>query len=200
MECSTPHIISNENVEETQIKLSKNTQQSPHNTYIIRHLTSYIPSLSVSDNPTLSPLVSNKTPSPIASNTITETSITTTDAPISNGCDPECKSDEVCLANGDCQSKLSTTECTSTAECIANDGKNYECELENNGGFCYYSECKKDGECQTGYICNVQTDANGDNVLYAYGICEGNGDESGVDGLYGFKKSMLILLVVWILL
>ena len=112
-------------------------------------------------------------PDPSKSPTVSPVNVNTCDG------DAECDSDEVCLANGDCQSKISITQCTSTAECIQSDGKNYECELENNGGFCYYSECKKDGECQTGYICNVATDTN-DDVLFAYGICEGDQDESGV--------------------
>ena len=107
-------------------------------------------------------------------------------------CDPECGSNEICLANGECQSKVSSTLCTSTAECIQNDGKNYECELENNGGFCYYSECKKDGECQIGYTCDVNTDTR-DDVLYAYGICKAN-DESANES-YGSFLCILILIV-----
>ena len=95
----------------------------------------------------------------------------------SSDCNPACGSNEICLANGECQSKVSSTSCTFTAECIQNDGKNYECELENDGGFCYYSECKKDGECQIGYTCNVETDTV-DDVLYAFGICQAD-DESG---------------------
>ena len=81
---------------------------------------------------------------------------------------------------------------TSTAECIQSDGKNFEYELENNGQFCYYSECKKDGECQTGYTCNVQIDTI-DDVLYAYGIFEGDGNESGVID-YNTLGSLIIFI------
>ena len=62
------------------------------------------------------------------------------------------------------------TSCSTTAECILANGKNYECELESNGGFCYYSECSKDVDCISG-LCNVDADTY-DEVVYAFGICE----------------------------
>ena len=99
------------------------------------------------------------------------------------------------MANGKCQDKTSDTKCSSTAECIASDGKNYECEMENGGGFCYYSECKKDGECQTGYICDVKTDTD-DGVLYAYGICNELDNPSTAVRFDVFKIMVVIFVLV----
>ena len=91
---------------------------------------------------------------------------------ISNKCVPECdESTEVCLSNGECQTKVSGTECTSTAQCIAKDGENFVCETENDGGFCYYDECVVSGSCDTGYVCSSSTDTQ-DGIEYESGVCE----------------------------
>ena len=65
-------------------------------------------------------------------------------------------------------------------------------EMGNNGGFCYYSECKRDGECQIGYDCNVGTDTV-DGVLYAYGICE---SVSGATGLRMLVVEIFVMIII----
>ena len=119
---------------------------------------------------------------------------------ISNKCKPECDEDtEVCLANGECQAKVSETACTSTSQCRAKDGENFVCETENDGGFCYYDECVASGSCDDGYACVSSTDTQ-DGIEYESGVCEEIGGVviSAVER-WGIMGAIVVTMVmIWI--
>ena len=145
-------------------------------------------------------LSSGKTTGVVTSNPSPNPTPLPTQSPlISNKCIPICdETAELCLANGECQAKVSDTECTSTAQCRAKDGENFVCETENSGGFCYYDECVATGGCDDGYKCVSSTDTQND-IEYKSGVCEEiGGDEA--DSVKGWDIIAAIIastLMAW---